>query len=132
MNTVKNTILCIDDDQDDRAMLLDAISSIDPSYQILEAGDGEKGLDMLQRLKEAASLPCLIVLDVNMPGMDGRQTFVKIKSDAVLSTIPVVIFSTSSSSVDRLFFQGEQVEYITKPIEHNRLLEVAKRLLSYC
>lgn len=133
MNAVKNTtILYIDDDPDDIALLQDAVLSIDPNYQLLKAGDGREGLQKLQEMKEAHSLPCLVVLDINMPGMDGRETFVKMKADNVLATIPVVVFSTSSSSMDKLFFQGKKVAYITKPIQYNRLLEVARSLLLYC
>jgi CheY-like chemotaxis protein len=133
MKQVKNsTILYMDDDSDDVQMLHEAILSLDTTYHLLEAPDGEKGFAKLQQLKDANSLPCLIVMDINMPRMDGRETFVKIKSDNVLSSIPIVIFSTSKSSVDKLFFQDEKVEYITKPLEFMHLIEVAKRLLSYC
>jgi two-component system response regulator len=122
----------MDDDPDDIEMLQEAILSINPSYRLFEASDGKEGLKLLHEMKQSASLPCLIVLDINMLGLDGRETFLQLKKDKVLSTIPVVIFSTSNSPMDKLFFQGRNAEYITKPIQYNRLLDVARRLLAYC
>lgn len=127
-----NTILCADDDPDDLLLLKEAIKAVDPKYQIIEAKDGLDALNTLRELKAANNLPCLIVLDINMPKMDGRQTFVTIKEDEVLATVPIVIFSTSSSELDKMFFEKKHVEYITKPIDYNIFLEVARKLLSYC
>ena len=133
MNTSATTcILYIDDDRDDFDMLSHAIREIDSTHEILEATNGEEGLALLKQLKTSGSLPCLIVLDINMPKLDGRQTFVKIKADAELRNIPIVVFSTSSSEVDKLFFKAKNVEYITKPYEYTHLVEVAKRLLDLC
>jgi CheY-like chemotaxis protein len=82
-------------------------------------------------MKETGSLPALIVLDINMPKMDGRETFLSIKNDEQLAHIPVVILSTSSSILDRIFFQKKNVEYITKPIHFDTLLAIATKLLTY-
>ncbi len=98
----------------------------------MEATDGKDALDRLADMKAAGKLPCLIVLDINMPRMDGKETFLAIRSDEALANIPVVIFSTSNSMMDKLFFQKKNVEYITKPIRFATLLEVAGRLLQYC
>ena len=133
MEKVKNTtILYIDDDEDDLQMLQEAIRSVDASYQIVKASNGEEGLAELCNRKENETLPCLVVLDINMPKLDGKQTFQRIKADDVLSSIPIVIFSTSSNKMDRMFFAGKNVEYITKPIHFPHLQQVAQRLLSYC
>ena len=75
------TILCVDDDPDDLQLLREAIERIDSSYTIVEAYDGEDGLRRLNNMKESNQLPCLIVLDINMPKMDGKQAFVSINSD---------------------------------------------------
>ena len=128
----KYTILHIDDDSDDLQMLQDAIQSIDSAFEILQAYNGKEGLDLLKKMTEAAELPCLIVLDINMPKMNGKETFQVIKNDDALTTVPIVILSTSSSISDKLFFKGRNVEYITKPIDFTHFIQVATRLLSYC
>jgi CheY-like chemotaxis protein len=127
-----HTVLCIDDDADDLEMLHDALVSSGKDYKIIEAHDGLEGIRRLHELKHAGSLPCLIVLDVNMPRMDGRETFRMIKADEQLENIPVVVFSTSSSHVDKLFFSGNNVEYITKPLTVTPLEEIANRMLRHC
>ncbi len=126
------TILCIDDDPDDLQLLREAVRTIDGNITIIEAHDGEDGMAQLSSLKESGNLPCLVVLDINMPRMDGKTTFVKIRSDDGLSTVPVVIFSTSSSPLDKMYFNREQVAYFTKPINFAQLVDVATAMISYC
>lgn len=127
---VNHTILCVDDDQDDLHLLQKAIRTIDPIYTIEEAYNGVEALALLAKMKGEGKLPALIVLDINMPKMDGRETFLSIKNDEHLADIPVVILSTSSSVLDRIFFHKKNVEYITKPIHFDTLLSIAEKLLS--
>lgn len=127
---VNNTILCVDDDTDDLFLLQKAIHTVNPGYTIVEAYNGVEALQTLQEMKKEGKLPALIVLDVNMPKMDGRETFLLIKNDDDLIDIPVVILSTSSSILDRIFFHKKNVEYITKPIHFDTLLAIANKLLS--
>jgi CheY-like chemotaxis protein len=68
----ERTVLLIDDDHDDLEMLQEALKSIDADHTIVEAHNGIEGLEKLQELAAAETLPCLIVLDINMPKMDGR------------------------------------------------------------
>jgi len=126
------TILCIDDDADDLQLLAEAVQHIDPQCRIIKAFDGLHGITLLQEMQSQQQLPCLIVMDINMPKLDGKQTFVRLQADAVLSTVPIVVFSTSSSPMDKLFFQSKGAAFITKPIRFEQLLEVASDLLSYC
>lgn len=125
-------ILHVDDDIDDLHMLREAIQSIAPNFKIVQAVDGEEGLKKLQKMKLSSDLPCLIVLDLNMPRIDGKQAFTIIRGDERLSSVPVVILSTSDRASDKLFFQGQNVEYITKPLSFDRLVDVASKLVSYC
>jgi CheY-like chemotaxis protein len=127
-----HTILYMDDDQDDLQLLREALHRVNGEYSLLHAADGIEGLDLLHRLQASNGLPCLIVLDINMPRMDGRRTFQALRQDPDLSNIPVVIFSTSSSELDKLFFHGKNVEYITKPIHFDSLLHIAQHMLEQC
>lgn len=130
--TKKLTILHVDDDPDDLQMLQEAILLIDTGFEIVQAPDGIQGLEQLEKMKLTAELPCLIVLDINMPKMDGKQAFKIIKNDSKLSSVPIVILSTSNNSIDKIFFQGENVEYITKPVDFAHLKRIASKLLNYC
>jgi CheY-like chemotaxis protein len=122
----------MDDDRDDLQLLREALGRVEGEYHLLEASDGVEGLDLLHRLRERNELPCLIVLDINMPRMDGRRTFQQLRKDPSLAHIPVVIFSTSNSELDKLFFRGKNVEYITKPVHFGNLVEIAEQMLQHC
>jgi CheY-like chemotaxis protein len=126
------SILCVDDDPDDLQMLREAIAIVDGNCQVVEAHNGIEGLSQLEEMKSAGVFPSLIVLDINMPKMDGRQTFLSIRADESFSCIPIVIFSTSSSSLDRMFFTNKNVEYIIKPISFTQCIEAAAKLLQHC
>lgn len=125
-------ILHIDDDPDDHQMLQAAINSIDKNSEIITAFDGEEGIMRLEAMKEENDLPALIVLDINMPKVNGRDACIRIKNDEVLARIPMIIYSTSDSMLDKLFFQGQNVEYITKPADYNILVQLAGKMLAYC
>jgi len=126
------TVLCVDDDADDREIVCFTIGEIDPSMEVVHAADGIEALDYLAKAKEEAALPCLIILDINMPRMDGKQTLAEIKKDEDLSTLPVVVFSTSNSAIDKLYCDRFGVELVTKPTTMHTIQAEVKRLLQPC
>ncbi len=128
----KHTILHVDDDPDDLDMLMQAVQAIDNNFEIVQARDGEQGIKQLEKMKAESTLPCLIVLEINMPLMDGKRELNIIKNDRRLSEVPVVILSTSGNMMDRLFFLKENVEFITKPLNYDHLKQIALRLLNVC
>ncbi len=130
--TTTRKILHIDDDADDQELLRKAIYSIDSASEIIEASDGADGMERLKIMKDKNDLPCLIVLDINMPKVNGRDACLQIKKDNALAGIPMIIFSTSNSKLDKLFFEGKNVEYITKPTDFNVLVSLASRMLDHC
>ncbi len=129
---IENIIVLIDDDEDDRQMLDHTINGIDGYHQLLKAANGAEGLELLYQLKNKKTLPCLIILDLNMPKMDGKQTFLAIKSDPKLEKIPVTIFSTSSSEIDSSFFKRYNTPYYIKPVKEKELSRIAADILKHC
>jgi len=129
---IERTVLLIDDDKDDLEMLEEALKAIDGEHKIIEAYNGVEGLEKLNELAASQTLPCLVVLDINMPRMDGRQTFVTIKSDNRFSNIPIVIFSTSTSLLDKTFFERHHTAYLVKPVKLVELTRTASRMISIC
>ena len=130
MRTSK-TILYIDDDADDREFLSDAIKSADPAVEVKTATNGKEALDYLDRSKES-NPPCLIVLDLNMPVMDGKQTFSEIRKDTNYHQIPLVIFSSSEKPSDKKMFNDLGVEYYSKPTNIHYLSELANKFVTMC
>jgi CheY-like chemotaxis protein len=126
-------ILYIDDDQDDLMIFGDSIGSLYPGITILKAQSGEEGLAILTRLEQSSQpYPSLIVLDMNMPKMDGRQTLQKIKGKSAWMDIPVVIFTTSSNREDIEFCKKYDTECITKPMSYKNLDVTMRQLISHC
>lgn len=125
-------ILHIDDDPDDQQLFKTALQSLNDCLEIIVAEDGAEGMEHLLLMKEQNNLPCIIVLDINMPKVNGRDTCLAIKNDKVLSTIPLIIFSTSSSVLDKLFFENKDVIYITKPTSFSHIVNVASTMLDQC
>ncbi|OLY93153.1 response regulator receiver protein [Cnuella takakiae] len=125
-------ILCVDDDADDLMMLREAFEANGCTYGVEVACDGEEALSRLRNTLPGQNLPSLIVLDVNMPRIDGRETLLALQKDSTLSKIPVVAYSTSSSPLDKLFFNRLNVAFFTKPSYFNELESVAATMLHFC
>ncbi len=125
-------ILLVDDDPDDLMLIKEAINTIDSKFDFHEATDGRRALDYLRALDAVDKHPCLIVLDINMPVLGGRDVLAIIKNDPGLKHIPIVVFSTSSNPADVEYCKRFGVELITKPFDMMLLIEAAKRLISYC
>jgi CheY-like chemotaxis protein len=125
-------VLCVDDDPDDRDLVCYTIGEIDPSIKLVHAEDGLQAIDYLSRAKREDSLPCLVILDINMPRMDGKQTLAEIKKDAALSELPVVVFSTSNSPIDKMYCDRFGVELVKKPSNMSNMQQEMRRVLQYC
>jgi CheY-like chemotaxis protein len=121
----KHSIVIVDDDADDREIIRDAfVSSIEEQdYVFIENGD--RLLEYLEQQNET-SIPSLIMLDLNMPGKDGRETLKEIKSNNKYQHIPTIVFTTSSSYRDKqtVYDMGANC-FITKPDTFNKLIELA-------
>lgn len=92
----RKTVLHVDDDPDDRELIAEAIRDADNLLAVHQENNGNAGLKYLRQCKIEGHLPCLIILDINMPEMDGRQAAKMIKADSNLREIPLIIFTTSS------------------------------------
>ncbi len=128
----KKTILWADDDPDDMMIMREVLGKTSHNYNIIEVQDGQKALDYLQKLKGTSEFPCLIILDMNMPILDGRETLSIIKSNKDFDEIPVVMFTTSNSVLDKTFCKKYGVEMITKPPEFKSFQIIVQKLLSFC
>ena len=125
-------ILCVDDDDDDLFFIKEIIESQGHSFEIKEARNGVDALNYLQKGLEKAEMPCLIIMDMNMPRMDGRQTITKIKEHEQLARIPIVVFTTSSNAAHQLYFESQGIRFITKPFDYKVFTKEIINLLAYC
>jgi CheY-like chemotaxis protein len=91
-------LLLIDDDEDDHEFFIEAVKDIDSTISCTGYFDGEKALKLLRASE--APLPDLIILDTNMPKLNGRQILAELKKDPKLKMIPVIMYSTFFASTD--------------------------------
>ena len=138
MNTRQSiTILIADDDEDDRILAEDALRESKLYNEVRFVEDGEELLDYLYQRGAfadpgSAPLPVLILLDLNMPRMDGREALRAIKSDPDLRRIPVVVLTTSSAEEDIIKTYDLGVNsFVNKPVTFEGLVEVMKMLGRY-
>jgi CheY-like chemotaxis protein len=127
-----STILCVDDDEDDLFFIKDIIETQGYSFQIKETRNGWEALNYLQEGLKKDELPCLIIMDMNMPLMDGKETINKIKEIEQLASIPVVVFTTSSNAAHRKYFENQGIRFITKPFDYKVFTKEIINLLAFC
>jgi CheY-like chemotaxis protein len=131
------TILLADDDEDDRLMTRDALRDARLHNDLRTVIDGVELMEYLRREgtyadPDSSPRPGMILLDLNMPRMDGREALASIKSDPELRSIPVVILTTSKAEEDviRSYDLGVN-SFITKPVTFLGLVEVMKVFSRY-
>ena len=130
------TILIANDDEDTRFLLQEALREVRLAIRSEFVENGEQVLDYLYRRGEYAGSnwyrPDLILLDLNMPRLDGREALTLIRSDPDLRQIPVVILTTSHRSGDILLcYRLGANSFISKPVTFEGLVEVMKTLCQY-
>lgn len=130
--TFAPVILCVDDDEDDLLFIREAINSQSHSFTIIEAKDGSEALYFLSKSLSEGKLPCLVIMDMNMPKMNGKQTINKITENEHMSRIPIAIFTTSSNEADRRFFEDKGIHFITKPFDYKIFTKEIIAVLALC
>jgi CheY-like chemotaxis protein len=129
--TENNIILYADDDIDDKAWVTEACKEIDCSFEFYFVDNGRQVIDYLKDHPKKL-LPSLIVLDLNMPEMDGRQTLQFIKNHSEYKHIPVCIVTTSASKMDKDICKrlGASL-YLTKPDSHAEWQHIIRQLVPF-
>lgn len=126
-----------DDDEDDRLLTQDALAESRVLNELHFVEDGVELLEYLERKgkfadKEISPRPGLILLDLNMPRMDGREALEAIKANPNLKGIPVVILTTSKQEEDMVKgYNLGAASYITKPVTFDGLVDLMKTLGKY-
>lgn len=122
-------ILLVDDDEADVLLTRKALQNGRIYSSLSVARDGVEAMAFLRREGEYADAPRphLILLDLNMPRKDGRETLSEIKAEESLKSIPVVVLTTSSSDADIVrSYDLQASSYVTKPVDFDKFVRVVK------
>ena len=126
------TIFLADDDEDDQELLKEAFITIDSSINFYLAENGKEALHYLNSLPPAG-LPCLIVLDYNMPELTGVEVLQVIANEERYTDVPKVIWTTSSSQTHKDYCLSiGAYDYLVKPDNIRDIEKMARRMLQYC
>ncbi|HET9745469.1 MAG TPA: response regulator [Chitinophagaceae bacterium] len=125
-------ILLGEDDADDQEMLKEVFTSIDQSFILFFVNSGHEVLSALEKLRDD-QMPCLIILDYNMPGRSGADILRELNTNDRYKNIPKVVWSTSGSEKFRtLCLELGAADYIIKPNNLVDLEKAARHMLSFC
>lgn len=123
-------ILMVDDDPEDILIIEDAFRDIQSTVVVRFANSGEKALALLHENFISGTMPRLIILDLNMPKMNGTEVLAKLKKDDRFSRIPMIIYSTSINPLERAkCLELGAHSYVTKPVSYTQSLETVKLFL---
>ncbi len=130
MRKPKRPILLVEDDQVDAMTIQRALKDINVTNRLDIVGDGEEALAFLRDPENER--PCIILLDLNMPRMNGIEFLQVAKQDEALRRIPVVVLTASTEEQDKVdSFNLSVAGYMVKPVDYQQFVEVVKTIDLY-
>lgn len=125
-------ILLGEDDVDDQEILQEIFTSVAPSFQLQFINNGKKLVLHLEEIKDD-HLPCLILLDYNMPELNGAEILESLNGNQRLQHVPKVIWSTSNAPAYKTTcLELGACDYLVKPSKINALEDLVRHIVSYC
>jgi len=128
----KNIVLYADDDPDDLELVQDAFARYAKNVEVITARDGSQALSWLNRLSEEDPRPCLIILDINMPVLNGKEVLKRLRNMEQFGSVPVVLFTTSSMPLDDNFARKYSAGFVTKPLDVNQMQVITELFIDHC
>jgi CheY-like chemotaxis protein len=128
----KHIVVYADDDLDDLDFVERAFSDYTQTVELVSFPHAKKALEFLQSLAEQNICPCLIILDINMPEINGKDLLVQLRSYEHYASTPIVLFSTSSSPWDIRFAETHRAVLITKPITYDQMDNIMEEFIQHC
>jgi len=125
-----NWILLAEDDEDDQELIRLAFSRVTSDHDFKIVNNGQELLEVLSHQQDS---PCMIILDLNMPVLNGIQTLKELRKQPKFRKTPIVIFTTSDNDENkRSSFSSGAADYFVKPSSMKEFVNTAARMLTYC
>lgn len=125
-------IIFADDDADDLELITGFFKQYNRNVNVLEFKDGKEVLKFLDEFAASASTPALIVLDINMPRLNGKETLMAIRRHPRFHTIPVVLYTTSSNPEDEDFCKKLGASWVSKAPTVEGVRQTARIFADFC
>ena len=123
-------MLYADDDEEDIFILKDTFLDLNTGISLVGVPNGYRVIDHLQRIPQGASYPLLIILDMDMPVLNGKETLELLKTDDIYRLIPVVLFSGQLQSLEESIFTRLNTTLYYKPLHFREWMVFARNLCS--
>lgn len=134
MVSVPVEILLVEDNPGDIRLIMEYFKGTDISYNIVVAKDGQTALQILKQEEEYADMkrPNLIILDLNLPRINGIEVLKEVKKDDDLKIIPIIILTTSRKEEDIMeTYQNNVNAYLTKPVDLDQYSQVISSIQDF-
>jgi CheY-like chemotaxis protein len=128
----KNIVIYADDDTDDIELVEEAFRKFANNVEVVTFQNGSQALSYLKNLTEDDPSPCLIILDINMPVLNGKEVLVRLRQTDKYEAVPVVLFTTSSMPVDKNFASHYNAGFVTKPLGFEQMEIITKQFINHC
>jgi CheY-like chemotaxis protein len=125
-------IIFADDDADDLELITGFFKQYNRNVNVLEFRDGKEVLKFLDDFAPGANVPVMIVLDINMPRMNGKETLMAIRKHPHYRSIPVVLYTTSNSPADEAFCKEMGASWVSKAPTMEGVRQAAKIFADFC
>ncbi len=130
MKSTCKAILLVEDDEVDAMTVRRALKELHVVNPLVQVENGEEGLSYLRQPGQV--VPCIILLDLNMPVMGGIEFLQLVKQDPALKRIPVVVLTTSEEQQDKVAsFDLGVAGYIRKPVDYRQFVEAVRKVDAY-
>jgi CheY-like chemotaxis protein len=128
----KSLVLYADDDPEDIQLIRDAFADYSQKIELLTFSNGTELLNFIQDLQPFQPIPCLIIIDVNMPRLGGKETLRRLRRMEGYEEVPVVLFSTSTLPSEFAFAQSFNAGFVTKPLHEQQINTIVDQLIDQC
>ena len=128
----KHTVLYADDDTDDLELVKEVFHKHSRNVDIVCVNNGLQAVEFLESFPDDQNPPCLIILDINMPRLNGKQALERIRKMNRFENSPVILFTTSTHPLDKSFAEKYNAGFITKPIDYTQMHMIADIFLDHC
>jgi CheY-like chemotaxis protein len=128
----KNLVLYADDDPDDRELIS---TGFVPYAEFIDVETFENGSDLLSYINSLSpqnGIPCLIILDINMPLLNGLQTLKLIREQEGFESTPIVLFTTYASPADKQFIKKYGADLVLKPVDSLQFYTIIQEFITHC
>jgi CheY-like chemotaxis protein len=128
----KSLVLYADDDTDDIELVRDLFAPYESLVELITFPNGKELLEFLRRQPSLQPHPCLVILDVNMPVLNGTETLKALRGLEGYAEVPVVLFTTSTLPNEAAYAGRYGAGFITKPVHAVQLQQLVDRMLHFC